>query len=634
MPRLDRSTLPAACGSRTPRHHPDQPGPTERAPNSPFAGALPPQRNELSHFGVQHNTWSRCSAQVPRPVDQQNHRLQPSDLARVPPPERACIVLQDLLSKGFFPRELPPPFSTIQFATAVVNQWPQLAPALQNSNQRRRGLITKSGRYSVARLGGLRRALGLPNPIGQLLLSLEIDQHWTTIHRFLHSGARPLRSASRPVYWQGNPRALVPRYRFAELPRLRLRSRIGARYLVKTDIASFYPTLYTHSIPWALHTKSAAKSNRTTALLGNRLDQLSRNIQDAQTSGIPIGPDTSLVIAELVLRAADNMLASELPTRAGFRYIDDYEIPCTSLSQAEDSLRVTESVLANFELQLNPRKTLIAELPAPVSTAWVDELYSMSLGGTSGEQQRLLLAYFSRASEMSARFPDASVLSYAVARLRGFRPTSQAAWQILQGCVLNCALGAPEGLHYILDILVRGQRHGHLIAKPALALVLNRLIERHAPLGHSSEVAWALWASLAFDIQLEKVAGDSVVHMEDDAVALLALHANALGRFQQPLQPTLWHGFITAASLYEEHWLLAYEAPLKGWLGNTSHITSDPCFSKLLALGVNFYDTTLATATPLAAADPLPGGRTSGVSLSPADAEPSVLPLGGGGSEY
>jgi len=28
------------------------------------------------------------------------------------------------------------------------------------------------------------------------------------------------------------------------------------KYLIKTDIKNFYPSIYTHSIPWALHDKA------------------------------------------------------------------------------------------------------------------------------------------------------------------------------------------------------------------------------------------------------------------------------------------------------------------------------------------------------------------------------------------
>jgi hypothetical protein len=37
----------------------------------------------------------------------------------------------------------------------------------------------------------------------------------------------------------------------------------GARYALVTDISSYFPTVYTHTIPWALHTKPVAKANKT-----------------------------------------------------------------------------------------------------------------------------------------------------------------------------------------------------------------------------------------------------------------------------------------------------------------------------------------------------------------------------------
>ncbi len=38
-----------------------------------------------------------------------------------------------------------------------------------------------------------------------------------------------------------------------------------------------------------------------------------------------------------------------------------------------------------------------------------------------------------------------------------------------------------------------------------------------------------------------------------------------------------------------EHWLLAYEAHLKGWL-NVPTIAKDAAFSQIAAAGVSFYD--------------------------------------------
>ena len=80
---------------------------------------------------------------------------------------------------------------------------------------------------------------------------------------------------------------------------------VGTRYLLKTDIARFYPSIYTHSVPSALHGKAAARADKKYKLLGNRIDLWLRETQDKQTGGIPIGPDTSFLIGEILGTALD-----------------------------------------------------------------------------------------------------------------------------------------------------------------------------------------------------------------------------------------------------------------------------------------------------------------------------------------
>jgi hypothetical protein len=110
------------------------------------------------------------------------------------------------------------------------------------------------------------------------------------------------------------------------------------KYLIKTDIKNFYPSIYTHSIPWALHGKDFIRtenncSNRNNYnLTGNRLDKLFQNANDGCTNGIPIGPVVSDLIAEIVLSGVDRKL-SQLLIDAGIsddvsivRFKDDYRI--------------------------------------------------------------------------------------------------------------------------------------------------------------------------------------------------------------------------------------------------------------------------------------------------------------------
>jgi hypothetical protein len=59
-----------------------------------------------------------------------------------------------------------------------------------------------------------------------------------------------------------------------------------------------------------------------------------------------------------------------------------------------------------------------------------------------------------------------------------------------------------------------------------------------------------------------------------------------------------------------EHWLLAYEANIKGWLPSPP-IAVDPHFATIAGAGVTFYDPALAIPMFPAAALGIPGGTLS-----------------------
>ena len=73
-----------------------------------------------------------------------------------------------------------------------------------------------------------------------------------------------------------------------------------------TDITDCYGSIYTHSIPWALHTKEKAKKEKATKkLIGNIIDFLLQKMSYDQTNGIPQGSVLMDFIGEIVLGYAD-----------------------------------------------------------------------------------------------------------------------------------------------------------------------------------------------------------------------------------------------------------------------------------------------------------------------------------------
>lgn len=514
------------------------------------------------------------------------------------------MALSDILERGYFPKELPNPFVTTSFASAVTASGVVLPADFNHSLGRRHARIpiAKPTKYSHARGGLLRRQLCLPNPVLHYLLCRELDSNWAALQPSIGGTAL---SATTPVPAPMG-RAIQGARPQAARRELAVQTRINNRYILRTDISRFYHSIYTHSIPWVLHTKAVAKANRGMGLLGNRLDHLVRNGQDGQTVGIPIGPDTSLVIAEILMQRCDTELLTVCPGIRGHRFIDDYELGFRHRTDAEDAFHRLEKILADYELALNLRKTEIVELPYNLEAPWVSPLRSFAFRATPSGQQGDLFRFFDLAFELHGQYPDDAVLQFAVGRLRHLA-VAPSNWELFQRLLLDCAAPEPAALPYVLESIISRANAGAAPALAEIEEVVNSLIIDHSGLAHSSEVAWALWACLALGITISPAAAAAVSECEDSVVTLLALHCEAQGLVGAPLDHTVWSSYMNQDNLYEEHWLLAYEANVKGWLpsqGGGDHVSADPNFQFLKAAGVSFYD--VAMAVPAAPGAPAP----------------------------
>ncbi|MGH9840495.1 MAG: RNA-directed DNA polymerase [Blastocatellia bacterium] len=527
--------------------------------------------------------------------------------------------LNDLLSRGYFPKELPNPFVTTSFANLVTSHLGPLPGDLNKAtlpiSKKPPSLqVSKPYRYSHARGGLLRRHLAVPNPIHFYLLCSEIMQNWSELTPFV-SGSEF--SATAPVF-SPKGRALQGKHP-QNRPALARQTRLNNRYILQTDITRFYHSIYTHSIPWAIHTKGTAKSDRSALLLGNRLDYWIRMAQDGQTVGIPIGPDTSLLLAEILMHRCDEALVSKIGPVQGHRFIDDYELGFRDRSKAEDAFHLLESCIGEYELALNAKKTNVLTLPLPLEHLGFSTLRGVTFRKTSGYEASDIQFYFDKMFELHDSYPEESFIQYGVARFR-HQKVQDKNWPLLESLLLLCVTPEPACLPYVLEVINACSNAGATINKDGLEAILNALIIEHTGLGHSSEVAWALWGCLALGLPIHSGAVKVLQSCEDSAVVLLALDCERNGLTLTPLDKALWDSLMTDASLYDEHWLFAYEANIKGWLRSTKRkdfVASDKKFGFLKANGVSFYDAGLAA--PIEKGGPVTIPKPPAASLTPPD---------------
>ena len=370
-----------------------------------------------------------------------------------------------------------------------------------------------------------------------------------------------------------------------------------SRYLLKTDISRYYPTIYSHVIPWALHGKQFAKSQiNNGALLGNILDRCIRNTQDGQTLGIPIGPDTSHIIAEIIGSAIDCELKNKLDSSlSGWRYIDDFQLFFKTRGDAESALYTLHGILKDLELEIHPQKTEILELPLPLEQSWVTELRSFKFRESEKGQKGDIINYFSKAFSFSNEYPDDSVLKYAIIRTHQelIHPKN---WSLYESLLLKSIIAEPLCIPIVNKILHHWEYNGYNINKANIGSVISDLICFHSKFAHSYEISWALWLAKTLQIPIDTPAHTAISNSEDPIVALISLDLRDEGLIPQDLDTTKWEFYMRSSELYETHWLLAYEAIIKNWLPSidgTDYIAKDPFFSILQNENVQFYDKTI-----------------------------------------
>ncbi len=490
-------------------------------------------------------------------------------------------MFQSLLSRGYFPAELPPPFWTVPYGEYVSR-----TPAFLGTSRK----WGKCSMHSIPRGGHARRRISIPNPFwfGKLACLVTERQNWEQIKKQTRQSPYSLTWPRRD---NTGHRAFIYRCTYPQVDRYKLWNRSGKRYVISADVQRFYHSIYTHTIPWVFHTKEWAKDNFKTPCLGNDADKFLRSAQDGQTVGIPIGPDTSFLIAESLLAHVDMQLNTELGDVAGTRFMDEWEFAFEKVADAESAIALIEERLSSIELSLNPSKVILSEGPVPLRPSWITALQTIEIPRTL-LSERAAVTLFDMAFELSAENKTKGVLNWALSRIMSCS-FGWATWRVIEPMVLQAAASEPGSLPRAIRFFVMARKAGHAVHDSRLESTLGSIIVHSSRRAHWSEVAWAIWGHITFGIPLQPVIIRELERTDDPVVALVALDAHSKGLIDgsavsNALQK--WTGLVRPEALDGEDWLLSFEATIKGWI-NRSHcpIGTDFHFKSLKEAQVSFY---------------------------------------------
>lgn len=504
--------------------------------------------------------------------------------------------IEALLSRGYFPKELPPPFTTAVFASNIGNitpHWAAHEAGLSQQQRRAYPPLSSYARFDMARKGHSRRMLGVPNPVNQYFLTSEIADHQDEFEAI--SARSPISLTPAQISPDGSRAVTMPR--LSLLSEKRIEAYATARAILQTDVLSFYHAIYTHSIPWALHGKRVAKRNRSTtdaAVYGNRIDALLRACQDGQTIGIPVGPDTSRIISELILCAIEQQIGAQHFSRltGGYRYMDDFFLCFASHVDAEAFLAALREAVLSFDLQLNAAKTQIIDALTFNEEGWPGDIAQLKLGQSTDDQRRDLIRFFTEVIRLAKTLPDESIASFAV-RKTSRRLIHRSNWEIYESFLLRLARENSNCLDSVVKILCTYAAIGY---PPSSRIkdFAEGMIEEHAPYNHHYEVVWTLWLCRSLSIRLGERATHLIAKIENSLCACLVLMMRSRTLLTGRGAVSDWTGTVSEADLLGEHWMLVYEAGLRkswGLPGAQAAVGAEPHFRVLRDQKISFFNT-------------------------------------------
>lgn len=470
------------------------------------------------------------------------------------------FVSSSLLQHNYLPaqrrkkEELPPDFSSVLFTPLVAEKIAKL-PMPKDVT---RGFDTVE--YRSTKFTNVSRALSIPHPMGYSTLVKCIVENWTAIEPLLNSPVSMIKPRAH-----ADGRLIVMDYdKGSTRPRRARHQAFGQRFVARTDITNCFPALYTHAIPWAVVGIAAAKKDFKSGW-HNALDAAARRTTRDETQGVPVGPGTSNIIAELILSAVDRKLAPEFPLENAAncggvsRFIDDYTYYCDSHDKAQLFLRRLEEELGNFKLRLNPRKTSITQPTTPFGQAWSIDL-TARLPQSAEVDTYAAINYLEYACCVANDHPDGSVHKYAVVALLSRALTARAKYAVLD-YLLVLAFSHPVLLPVLSELISDTTFLFDGVSHPSR---YNVILRECANLHRSDGMAWTLHYVTKYQLSVEQNVVESVLNT-GDCISILMLYRDT--RFSAIV--LAWVKARDWSDGYERdrYWLLLYQLFVDGHVG-------------------------------------------------------------------
>jgi hypothetical protein len=495
-------------------------------------------------------------------------------------------IFKSLLQKNYFPAqrkaygEIPPIFTSEGITRDIANEIVELP------TRKPEGFDYID--FTSTRFDLVPRILQVPFPKGYIDLCACISKHWVHIRQICYGKM----SAIKPTKHEDG-RVIIMEYDDREQNELwHIEQSFSKKFGIRSDIANFFPSVYTHSIGWAAVGPIVAKKFKDNNIWYNELDKFQRLTTRNETKGVPIGPATSNIVTEFILQAIDNQFLVEFefggsqttlidqPVENGAsrddrnrgliykRYIDDYQCYAETREDAEIFVRELRMKLSKFGLHLNTKKTHIYELPDTSENSWMGEIQSALPRSKTASflDSKRFLDYI---VVLAKKYPSKSILKYGLKCILKTPPQGEEdreEYRKILGYALNLAFHYPAIIP-TLSVAFKPENidlwRSH---QKKLAVILEDAVKNH----RSDGVSWILYLCLIYKHSISKDTASCIIGTEDCISITLLYLSSQHNDLVEEYANKLIENYSSVRPPFEldKQWLLTYQLFFDGKINN------------------------------------------------------------------
>lgn len=475
----------------------------------------------------------------------------------------ACIkeisaedLYEGLLANGLFSEKMPPVFTSKPFFDFSLST---SQPFSDTPHQ----FIY----YEHMRNFNKPRPLGIPNPFGYQRLCQCLQENWMKIiehfkeqtkgDAFKTSRIHIRKLTDKSTLFEMN----YDNWKTDGSPEIDLL--VGKSWVVKADISNCFPSMYSHSLPWALVGKPIAKETSKKKTWFNDIDHFTQNLKNGETHGFIIGPHVSNLLAEIILTTIDHELRKNWDYT---RRIDDYTCYVDTYEKTELFLSALNKQLRHYDLLLNHNKTEILELPIASGEHWRWKIFSINLTrkikNDEGEEIEIVDFNHTRLfmdtiiELMENNDMNAAILNYALQILVSHELTSSAKNYCIK-TIMHYALIFP----YLVPLLDKFLFIPLKVKKEDIKRYSNQIFTASLKINHYEGLGYAIYFALKYNFTLETITSEIAIASEDCVFMLLSYLYYKKKEDKKAIQSLRRHAKTLASNKddFDRYWLFNYE---------------------------------------------------------------------------